>query len=173
MFGENGVSMKSLVAVLACFVLGGKAKSSSVEQRRHSLQAASLYLLLLRIPGKSPELSPGDINLYCTGHLRSFFFVIVFSYRQRCQQSIPSDPVRHVPGCCAEVLAAELWQETQERYAEELTGRRQERETCQAAEEGLRGGLSELMRSSALTSVPGFMWAGLGLAQTVPTAGVL
>ncbi|XP_060720583.1 condensin-2 complex subunit D3 [Tachysurus vachellii] len=51
LFGENGVSVKSLVAVLACFILGVKTKSSSVEQRRHSLQAASLYLLLLRIPG--------------------------------------------------------------------------------------------------------------------------
>ncbi|KAB5518558.1 hypothetical protein PHYPO_G00167430 [Pangasianodon hypophthalmus] len=50
-FGENGVSVKSLVAVLACFILGAKTKSSGVEQRRHSLQAASLYLLLLRIPG--------------------------------------------------------------------------------------------------------------------------
>ncbi|TSN95725.1 Condensin-2 complex subunit D3 [Bagarius yarrelli] len=50
-FGENCVSVKSLVAVLACFVLGAKAKSSSVEQRRHSLQAAAVYLLLLRIPG--------------------------------------------------------------------------------------------------------------------------
>ncbi|XP_053474967.1 condensin-2 complex subunit D3 [Ictalurus furcatus] len=49
--GENGVSVKSLVAVLACFVLGAKTKSSSVEQRRHSLQAASLYLLLLTVPG--------------------------------------------------------------------------------------------------------------------------
>ncbi|KAI4878686.1 hypothetical protein NFI96_030339 [Prochilodus magdalenae] len=49
--GENEVSVKSLVAVLACFVLGAKAKSPSFEQRRHSLQAASLYLLLLKIPG--------------------------------------------------------------------------------------------------------------------------
>ncbi|GAA6088976.1 condensin-2 complex subunit D3 [Tachysurus ichikawai] len=51
LFGENGMSVKSLVAVLACFILGAKTKSSSVEQRRYSLQAASLYLLLLRIPG--------------------------------------------------------------------------------------------------------------------------
>ncbi|KAF4071642.1 hypothetical protein AMELA_G00275640 [Ameiurus melas] len=50
-FGENGVSVKSLVAVLACFVLGAKTKSSGVQQRRHSLQAASLYLLLLAVPG--------------------------------------------------------------------------------------------------------------------------
>uniref|UniRef100_A0A4W4G7Q2 Condensin-2 complex subunit D3 n=1 Tax=Electrophorus electricus TaxID=8005 RepID=A0A4W4G7Q2_ELEEL len=50
-FAENGVSVKTLVAVLASFVLGGKAKSPSVEQRRYSLQAAALYLLLLRIPG--------------------------------------------------------------------------------------------------------------------------
>ncbi|XP_022537482.2 condensin-2 complex subunit D3 [Astyanax mexicanus] len=49
--GENEVSVKSLVAVLAYFILGGKAKSPSVEQRHYSLQASSLYLLLLRIPG--------------------------------------------------------------------------------------------------------------------------
>ncbi|XP_072526463.1 condensin-2 complex subunit D3 [Salminus brasiliensis] len=49
--GENEVSVKSLVAVLACFILGGKVKSPSVEQRHYSLQAASLYLLLLKIPG--------------------------------------------------------------------------------------------------------------------------
>ncbi|XP_066516034.1 condensin-2 complex subunit D3 isoform X2 [Hoplias malabaricus] len=49
--GENELSVKSLVAVLACFVLGAKAKSPSVEQRHYSLQAASLYLLLLKIPG--------------------------------------------------------------------------------------------------------------------------
>lgn len=54
--GENGVRVKSLVAVLACFVLGAKARSSSAERRRHSLQAASLYLLLLRIPGASRQL---------------------------------------------------------------------------------------------------------------------
>lgn len=54
---ENGVSVKSLVAVLACFVLGAKTKSSSVEQRRHSLQAASLYLLLLAVPGEYHELT--------------------------------------------------------------------------------------------------------------------
>ncbi|KAM9449550.1 condensin-2 complex subunit D3 [Clarias gariepinus] len=50
-FGENEVSVKSLIAVLASFILGAKSKTSSVEQRRHALQAASLYLLLLRIPG--------------------------------------------------------------------------------------------------------------------------
>ncbi|XP_060772642.1 condensin-2 complex subunit D3 isoform X2 [Neoarius graeffei] len=50
-FRENDVSVRSLMAVLACFVLGAKTKLSSVEQRRQGLQAASLYLLLLRIPG--------------------------------------------------------------------------------------------------------------------------
>ncbi|XP_062864703.1 condensin-2 complex subunit D3 [Trichomycterus rosablanca] len=50
-FGENDVSVRSLMALLASFILGAKTKSPSVEQRRHSLQAASLYLLLLKIPG--------------------------------------------------------------------------------------------------------------------------
>ncbi|KAI2668597.1 Condensin-2 complex subunit D3 [Labeo rohita] len=50
-FGENGVSAKSLVAVLSYFILSAKAKSPSLEQRLCGLQAASLYLLLLKIPG--------------------------------------------------------------------------------------------------------------------------
>ncbi|XP_035518951.1 condensin-2 complex subunit D3 [Morone saxatilis] len=49
--GENGVSVKSLVAVLSSFVLAGKAKAASVQQRVNSLHAASVYLLLLGIPG--------------------------------------------------------------------------------------------------------------------------
>ncbi|KAI3363176.1 hypothetical protein L3Q82_011545, partial [Scortum barcoo] len=49
--GENGVSVKSLVAVLSFFVLAGKAKMASVQQRVSGLHAASLYLLLLGIPG--------------------------------------------------------------------------------------------------------------------------
>lgn len=51
MFGDNGVSVKSLVAVLSYFVLGGKSKTASVQQRLSALQASSLYLLLLGIPG--------------------------------------------------------------------------------------------------------------------------
>ncbi|KAM4603913.1 condensin-2 complex subunit D3 [Polymixia lowei] len=51
LFGENGVSAKSLVAVLSYFVLKGKAKTASGQQRVTALQAASLYLLLLGIPG--------------------------------------------------------------------------------------------------------------------------
>ncbi|XP_065110750.1 condensin-2 complex subunit D3 isoform X2 [Paramisgurnus dabryanus] len=50
-FGENGVSPKALVAVLSYFILSAKVKSPSLEQRQCGLQAASLYLLLLKIPG--------------------------------------------------------------------------------------------------------------------------
>uniref|UniRef100_A0A8C1CCG5 Condensin-2 complex subunit D3 n=1 Tax=Cyprinus carpio carpio TaxID=630221 RepID=A0A8C1CCG5_CYPCA len=50
-FGENGVSAKPLLAVLSYFILSAKAKSPSLEQRLCGLQAASLYLLLLKIPG--------------------------------------------------------------------------------------------------------------------------
>ncbi|KAJ4948743.1 hypothetical protein JOQ06_020266 [Pogonophryne albipinna] len=49
--GENKVSIKSLVAVLSFFVLGGKAKTANIQQRVSSLHAASIYLLLLGIPG--------------------------------------------------------------------------------------------------------------------------
>ncbi|XP_041646222.1 condensin-2 complex subunit D3 isoform X2 [Cheilinus undulatus] len=49
--GENGVSVKSLVAVLSLFVLAGKVKAANVQQRVSGLHAASLYLLLLGIPG--------------------------------------------------------------------------------------------------------------------------
>lgn len=51
-FGENGVSAKTLVAVLSYFILSAKAKNPSLEQRLCGLQAASLYLLLLKIPGQ-------------------------------------------------------------------------------------------------------------------------
>ncbi|KAF3842385.1 hypothetical protein F7725_024336 [Dissostichus mawsoni] len=49
--GENKVSIKSLVAVLSFFVLGGKDKTANIQQRVSSLHAASIYLLLLGIPG--------------------------------------------------------------------------------------------------------------------------
>ncbi|XP_060896813.1 condensin-2 complex subunit D3 [Labrus mixtus] len=49
--GENGVSVKTLVAVLSLFVLAGKAKAANVQQRVSGLRAAALYLLLLGIPG--------------------------------------------------------------------------------------------------------------------------
>ncbi|XP_041803855.1 condensin-2 complex subunit D3 [Chelmon rostratus] len=49
--GENGVSVKSLVAVLSSFVLAGKTKGANAQQRVSSLHAASVYLLLLGIPG--------------------------------------------------------------------------------------------------------------------------
>ncbi|KAL7383049.1 hypothetical protein ABVT39_003969 [Epinephelus coioides] len=49
--GENGVSIKSLVAVLSFFVLAAKAKTANIQQRVKGLHAASLYLLLLGIPG--------------------------------------------------------------------------------------------------------------------------
>ncbi|XP_051936974.1 condensin-2 complex subunit D3 [Hippocampus zosterae] len=48
---ENGVSVQSLVAVLSFFVLTGNAKAANVQQRVGSLHAASLYLLLLGVPG--------------------------------------------------------------------------------------------------------------------------
>ncbi|KAL0994528.1 hypothetical protein UPYG_G00123530 [Umbra pygmaea] len=50
-FADNGISVKSLVAVLSFFVLEGKSKTASAQQRINALQAASLYLLLLGIPG--------------------------------------------------------------------------------------------------------------------------
>ncbi|KAM9364165.1 LOW QUALITY PROTEIN: condensin-2 complex subunit D3-L-like [Pholidichthys leucotaenia] len=49
--GENGVSVKSLVAMLSYFVLVGKSKVANVQKRVNALQSASLYLLLLKIPG--------------------------------------------------------------------------------------------------------------------------
>ncbi|XP_073337425.1 condensin-2 complex subunit D3 [Pagrus major] len=49
--GVNGVSVKSLVAVLSFFILAGKAKAANVQQRVSGLHAASIYLLLLGIPG--------------------------------------------------------------------------------------------------------------------------
>lgn len=55
-FGENGVSTKALVAVLSYFILSAKGKSPSLEQRLCGLEAASLYLLLLKIPGQYPHL---------------------------------------------------------------------------------------------------------------------
>ncbi|XP_061692445.1 condensin-2 complex subunit D3 isoform X2 [Syngnathoides biaculeatus] len=48
---ESGVSVQSLVAVLSFFVLTAKAKAANAQQRVRSLHAASLYLLLLGIPG--------------------------------------------------------------------------------------------------------------------------
>ncbi|KAM9848224.1 condensin-2 complex subunit D3 [Aulostomus maculatus] len=51
LLGENGMTVKSLVAMLSFFVLAGKTKAASVQQRVVGLHAASLYLLLLGIPG--------------------------------------------------------------------------------------------------------------------------
>ncbi|XP_042558993.1 condensin-2 complex subunit D3 isoform X2 [Clupea harengus] len=48
---ENDISVKTLVAVMSHFILEGKSTNSNLEERLHALQAASLYLLLLRIPG--------------------------------------------------------------------------------------------------------------------------
>lgn len=50
--GENRVSVKSLVAVLSSFILAGKTRVVPVQQRLSSLHAASVYMLLLGIPGK-------------------------------------------------------------------------------------------------------------------------
>lgn len=49
---ENGVSIKALVAVLSFYVLGAKTKAANTQHRVRGLYAASLYLLLLKIPGK-------------------------------------------------------------------------------------------------------------------------
>uniref|UniRef100_A0A3P9Q8W3 Non-SMC condensin II complex, subunit D3 n=1 Tax=Poecilia reticulata TaxID=8081 RepID=A0A3P9Q8W3_POERE len=49
--GENRVSVKSLVAVLSSFVLAARTKGANVQQRVCGLHAASVYLLLLGIPG--------------------------------------------------------------------------------------------------------------------------
>ncbi|XP_043992629.1 condensin-2 complex subunit D3 isoform X1 [Gambusia affinis] len=49
--GENRVSVTSLVAVLSSFILAAKTKGASVQQRVCGLYAASVYLLLLGIPG--------------------------------------------------------------------------------------------------------------------------
>ncbi|CAL1577766.1 unnamed protein product [Knipowitschia caucasica] len=51
MLQENGIPVKTLVAVLSFFVFGGKFKNAGVKQRVNALQAASLYLLLLGMPG--------------------------------------------------------------------------------------------------------------------------
>ncbi|CAN9500131.1 unnamed protein product [Ophioblennius macclurei] len=49
--GENGISVKCLLAALSFFVLTAKSKMANVSQRVSSLHAASIYLLLLGMPG--------------------------------------------------------------------------------------------------------------------------
>lgn len=57
MLGKSQVSIKSLVAVLSSFILPGKDKTASVQQRVSALHAASVYVQLLGIPGeKTPNL---------------------------------------------------------------------------------------------------------------------
>lgn len=57
MLGKSQVSIKSLVAVLSSFILPGKDKTASVQQRVSALHAASVYVLLLGIPGEeTPNL---------------------------------------------------------------------------------------------------------------------
>lgn len=82
---ENGISVKTLVAVISHFIHGGKSKTSNLEQRLHALQAASLYLLLLKIPGKITRLSDGDFFLqwcYCRViflpccHIECMFYIL-------------------------------------------------------------------------------------------------
>lgn len=46
------MSIKSLVAVLSSFILPGKDKAAGVQQRLSALHAASVYVLLLGIPGE-------------------------------------------------------------------------------------------------------------------------
>lgn len=50
------MSIKSLVAVLSSFVLAGKDKGASVQQRVSGLHAAAVYLMLLGIPGEENVL---------------------------------------------------------------------------------------------------------------------
>lgn len=61
-FGENGVFTKALVAVLSYFILSAKGKNPSLEQRLCGLQAASLYLLLLKIPGQFSNPASGPLG---------------------------------------------------------------------------------------------------------------
>ena len=51
--GNSGGSTRSLVALLAYLVLKGRSNGASAHQRTTALQAASLYLLLLRVPGET------------------------------------------------------------------------------------------------------------------------
>lgn len=101
-FGENGVSTKALVAVLSYFILSAKGKSPSLEQRLCGLQAASLYLLLLKIPGQFPHpkhcnekqyirsfcccvmntnISDNILICWIIGHVIGFFVM----FRERCK----------------------------------------------------------------------------------------
>ncbi|XP_055018582.1 condensin-2 complex subunit D3 isoform X2 [Boleophthalmus pectinirostris] len=67
MLQENGISVKTLVAVLSLFVFGGKSKNASVKQRVNALHAASLYLLLLGLPGSiANKAFHGDLLDMCT-----------------------------------------------------------------------------------------------------------
>uniref|UniRef100_A0A3B4AMU5 Non-SMC condensin II complex, subunit D3 n=1 Tax=Periophthalmus magnuspinnatus TaxID=409849 RepID=A0A3B4AMU5_9GOBI len=64
---ENGVSVKTLVAVLSFFVFGGKCKNAGVQQRVSALHAASVYLLLLGLPGSiANKAFHGDLLDLCT-----------------------------------------------------------------------------------------------------------
>ncbi|KAJ8267094.1 hypothetical protein GJAV_G00138310, partial [Gymnothorax javanicus] len=71
-FGENGVSVNAVVAVLSHFFLGVKAGTASLSQRLNALQAGSVYLLLLGIPGNiankvsHPVLFDACLNLVKT-----------------------------------------------------------------------------------------------------------
>ncbi|XP_072293135.1 condensin-2 complex subunit D3 [Eucyclogobius newberryi] len=67
MLQENGISVKALVAVLSFFVFGGKSKNAGVKQRVNALHAASLYLLLLGLPGSiANKAFHGDLLDVCT-----------------------------------------------------------------------------------------------------------
>ncbi|KPP77751.1 condensin-2 complex subunit D3-like [Scleropages formosus] len=60
--GENGVSTSALVAVLSHFIIAIRSKTNTLNQRLCALQAASLYLLLLGVPGKCPPFSEIQTN---------------------------------------------------------------------------------------------------------------
>ncbi|KAM4652059.1 condensin-2 complex subunit D3 [Discoglossus pictus] len=51
LFAENDICRNSLVAVLYHFIQSGESKKAGAMQRVHALHAASLYFLLLEIPG--------------------------------------------------------------------------------------------------------------------------
>ncbi|KAL4608684.1 condensin-2 complex subunit D3 [Arapaima gigas] len=61
--GENRISPSALVAVLSHFVMGVRSKTSTLSKRLSALQAASLYLLLLGIPGSMIPCSQENLSI--------------------------------------------------------------------------------------------------------------
>lgn len=86
MLGESQVSIKSLVAVLSSFILSGKDKTASVQQRVSALHAASVYMLLLGIPGEE-TLKKSEYN---TKNLSILPAIYSFIHQFNCNYSIPT-----------------------------------------------------------------------------------